>query len=204
MPESAFAPNKVIVRGSKAETDYLAKQAEEKRVAAQREVERIRAESQMEAERLRAEAERLRAAAEAEAKRRKVEEQILADQQREAEQQGERRLQAWITPGSSFNGKLYDGQTDIRIAIVSVDTAKRVLTGKADWNDASVGTIPATYTFEGRWVGDTISATGTKATPAHNGGFSPAENRQCNLNLTAGASGRLEGTLCGKTISFTR
>jgi hypothetical protein len=42
MPESAFAPNKVIVRGSKAETDYLAEQAEKKRqavAAAQREAE---------------------------------------------------------------------------------------------------------------------------------------------------------------------
>ena len=193
MPESAFAPNKVIVRGSKAETDYLAEQAEMKRAAAQREVERIKAESQMEAERLRAVAEA-----------QKLKEQILADQRREAEQQGELRLQAWITPGSSFNGKLYDGQNDIRIVFVSVDTEKKVLNGKAYWDKSTSGGIPATYTFEGRWVGGTISATGTEATPAYDAGFAPAENRQCNLNLTAEASGRLEGTLCGDKIWFTK
>jgi hypothetical protein len=61
MPESAFAPKKLIVCGSKAETDYLAEQAEKRRqaiAAAQRETEERRAAAMREAEQSRAAEER--------------------------------------------------------------------------------------------------------------------------------------------------
>lgn len=201
-PRDMFGAGIVLVRGSDEETRFRADvrkrqvDDEARRVEASRqEAERIRAESERETE-------RLRAAADAEAARRKAEEQIKTEQRRQAEEEGERRLRVWLSTNSPLNGKYYGGRTDIRITFSFVDPGQRVLRGMVDWDDASVGSLPATYPFEGRWVGDTLNASGTKTRKGD--GYQSADIRKCNLTLTAKGPDRLEGTLCDEPIRFAR